>query len=480
MTLARRLALAVALMATSAAGSATAAQAAPPPRMHFDDQLSVRTACFSVVNPQGTHSVLYGQRFTDGTIGTNSPTIVLVHGIASSTKNWDLSATWSVARSLASAGYVVVSYDLLGFAKSRYTAGSGGTLTTAVQRQVLHQVVQQVKTGRYTFTSRSNCSKPSHSSALRSDKVVVVGHSAGGLVVAGYPGQYHDVNAMIQADISASKPTTPAPGGGFNPQPGHPDYFQFFQTRQDCETFNAFGPGVVNYVVNIACAPPFVLTPVGEITGLDQTYTDNATYIPKIGPRIPVLLTSGAQDTTDPPAAANDDFAYYRSHCHCSVSQSVLANTGHMFMAHKSLPAWIQRVVTWLSAHDVKPLVVLPKGLRDERRGPRALAVNVTPKQLRKFPLHFEVTGSLQLWSGMSPAQWCGGFVNVEVGATTGKSTTARTPIHRNCTFTEGIHVSGKPQSGKPRFLRLRFRFSGNDALQGGATKTFLYRLPRS
>ena len=480
MTLARRLALRVALIATAVtAASATVAQAAgPAPRMHFDDRLIVRTACFSVVNPQGTHSSLYGQFFVDGTYSTNSPTIVLVHGISSSTRNWDLSPTWSIARALASAGYLVVSYDLLGFAKSRYTAGSGGTLTTAVQRQVLHQVVKQVRDGSYTLTTRSDCSKPSDSRPLRSAKVVVVGHSAGGLVVAGYPGQYHDVDAMIQADISASKPTTPAPGGGFNPQPGHVDYFQFFQTRQDCETFNAFTPGVVKYVLNIACAPPFVLTPVGEITGLDQTYADNATYIPKIGPRIPVLLTSGAQDTTDPPAAAHQDFAYYRSHCHCSVSQYVFANTGHMFMAHKSLPTWIQHVVTWLSAHQIKPFFLLPKDIRDERRGPRGLAVNVTPKQLRKFPLSFQVKGSVQLWSGMRPAQWCGGFVNVEVGATTEKATTARTPIRRNCTFTEGIHVSGKPQAGRARFLRLRFRFAGNDALLGGATKTFLYRLP--
>ena len=446
--------------------------------MHFDNQLTVRTACFSVVNPAGSHSVLYGQRFTDGTSSTASPTIVLVHGLASSTKNWDFSRTWSAARALASAGYVVVSYDLLGFAKSRYTAGSGGTLTTAVQRQILHQVVEQVKAGRYTLTTRSNCSKPGDSQALRSDKVVIVGHSAGGLVVAGYPGQYHDVDAMIQADISASKPTTPAPGGGFNPQPGHVDYFQFFQTRQDCETFNAFGPGVVKYVLNIACAPPFVLTPVGEITGLDQAYADNAAYIPKIGPRIPVLLTSGADDTTDPPQAAQSDFAYYRSQCQCSVSQYALPNTGHLFMAHKSLPAWIQHVVTFLTAHHVSPTVDLPKGLRDGRRSPRGLAVNVTPKQLNKFPLHFEVRGSLQLWSGMSPQQWCGGFVDVQVGATTEKPTTARTPVHKDCTFTEGIHVSGQPQTGKAKFLRLRFRFAGNAALQKSAAKTFVYRLP--
>ncbi|MGZ4184797.1 MAG: alpha/beta fold hydrolase [Solirubrobacteraceae bacterium] len=481
MTLARRVALTTALMATYlAAVFASAAQAAPPaPRMHLDNQFHIRTACFSVVNPHGTHSVLYGQWFIDGaSYSTRTPTIVLVHGLASSTKDWDFSHTWSVARALASAGYEVVSYDQLGFAKSPYRAGSGGTLTTAAQRGLLHQVVGQIKSGTYTLTTRSNCSKPSDSHPLHSDKVVVVGHSAGGLVTAGYPGRYHDVNAMIQADISASKPTTPAPGGGFDPQPGHVDYFQFFRTRQDCETFNAFAPGVVRYVLNVACAPPFVLTPVGELTGLDQAYADNATYIPKIGPRIPVLLTSGAQDTTDPPNAADQDYAYYRSHCHCSVARYVVPNTGHLFMAHKSLPSWIQHVVTWLSAHGVKPGVVLPADLRDGRRGPRALAVKVVPKQLQKFPLHFEVKGSVLLWSGMNPAQWCGGFVDVQVGATTEKPATGRAPVHRNCTFSENIRVTGKPQVGKARFLRLRFRFAGDAALHGGATKTFLYRLP--
>jgi pimeloyl-ACP methyl ester carboxylesterase len=478
MTLARRIALTAALAAAAcmAAVFAPPAPAAPAaPRMHFDNQVRIRTACFSVVNPQGSRSVLYGQRFTDGASSSaKTPTIVLVHGVASSTKDWDFSRTWSVARALASAGYEVVSYDQLGFAKSPYKAGSGGTLTTAVQRGLLHQVVGQVKAGSYTLTARSDCAQPSDSHPLGSDKVVLVGHGAGGLVVAGYPGQYHDVSAMIQADISASKPTTPAPGGGFNPQPGHVDYYQFFRNRHECETFNAFSPGVVKYVLNIACAPPFVLTPVGEITGDDQTYADNGTYIPKIGPRIPVLLTSGAQDTTDPPKAANQDYAYYKAHCHCSVARYVVPNTGQLFMAHKSLPAWIQRVVTWLSAHGVTPGIAAG----DARRGPRGLSVKVVPKQLQKFPLHFVVTGSVQLWSGMSPAQWCGGVVDVAVGATTDKPTMGRAPVHKNCTFTENIRVAGKPQAGKARFLRLRFRYAGDAALHGGATKTFLYRLP--
>jgi pimeloyl-ACP methyl ester carboxylesterase len=350
MTWRRYLVLALALAATATVPVAAQA-AAPAPRMHFDNQLVVRTACFPVVNPHGTRSVLYGQHFSDGEFALNTPVIVLVHGVSSSTEDWDFSRTWSVARALASAGYVVVSYDRLGFAKSPYKAGSGGELTTAVQRQVLHQVVGEVKSGNYAMTGARNCSSAGEAKTIPGGPVVVVGHSAGGLVVAGYPGQYHDVAAMIQADISASKPTTPAPGGGFNPQPGHVDYFQFFKTRHDCETFNAFEPGVVKYVENIACAPPFTLTPVGELAGLDQAYKDNATYIPKIGPRIPVLLTSGAQDTTDPPSSADADYAYYKAHCGCDVKQLLLANTAHLFMVHRSLPTWVDHVVGWLSAH---------------------------------------------------------------------------------------------------------------------------------
>ena len=354
--MARRLAITLALIATAtAAQAAQAAQAAVTPRMHFDNQLTVRTACFSVVNPAGSHSVLYGQRFTDGTSSTASPTIVLVHGLASSTENWDFSRTWSAARALASAGYVVVSYDLLGFAKSRYTAGSGGTLTTAVQRQILHQVVEQVKAGSYTLTTRSNCSKPGDSQALRSDKVVIVGHSAGGLVVAGYPGQYHDVAAMIQADISASKPTTPAPGGGFNPQPGHVDYFQFFQTRQDCETFNAFGPGVVKYVLNIACTPPFIPSPFGEITDLGAMLAENDAAISQIGPGTPVLLAAGDHDTTAPPEKVDADFKYYKAHCNCDVSRYTIQKSGHLWQVHASLQQTVDEFVSWLSAHGLPP-----------------------------------------------------------------------------------------------------------------------------
>ena len=46
--------------------------------------------------------------------------IVLVHGIASSTDNWDQAPTWSVARAFAAMGYVVIAYDRLGYKRSTF------------------------------------------------------------------------------------------------------------------------------------------------------------------------------------------------------------------------------------------------------------------------------------------------------------------------------------------------------------------------
>jgi pimeloyl-ACP methyl ester carboxylesterase len=332
---------------------------ATTPRMVFDSKMRVASVCLPVTNPAGGSSVLYGQRFTDGPVSSSAPAVVLVHGIASSTENWDFSPTWSVARALASAGYVVFSYDRLGYAKSSWYSQPGGgyTLTTQAHRSMLHDVVADVKTGGYGVSGSGDCSGPTTPAGTQNRTVVIIGHSAGGWIVAGYPGEYHDVAAMIQTDISgsaggsATSPLGSSSGGGFTPDPNHPDYFQFFQTTQNCLDFNTYPPGVVQYVVDIACAPPFLDSPFGEIADLGAMYAQNDAYIAMIGPSIPVLLTSGMEDTTDPPSSANADFAYYKAHCGCDVSQLLVPDTAHLFMVHRSLPTWVDDVVNWLEAH---------------------------------------------------------------------------------------------------------------------------------
>jgi pimeloyl-ACP methyl ester carboxylesterase len=358
-------AVVLATFAASASASAGAHQTVP--RMLFNHRMTVATVCFGVTNPAGSQSMLYGLRYTDnrGRVDPSTPAIVLVHGIASSTENWDFSPTWSVARALAAAGYVVYSYDRLGYAKSNYFSqpGGGTTLTTAAHRAELHQIVGEVKSGRYTTTHGSDCSAPQHPSTVHNSRVVIIGHSAGGWIVAGYPGEHHDVAAMIQADIDGSNaqpppgtpPPTPSTGGGFTPDPAHPDYFEFFQTRQNCEDFNTYPPGEVAYVVQIACTPPFLDSPFGEITDLATMFPENDASISMIGPSIPVLLTSGAEDATDPPVDADADYAFYKQNCECDVRQVLLPNTAHLFMVHQSLPIWLNDVVDWLSAKGVRP-----------------------------------------------------------------------------------------------------------------------------
>ncbi len=331
------------------------------PRMVFDSHMSVASVCLPVTNPAGGRSLLYGQRFTDGPVSSSTPAIVLVHGIASSTEDWDFSPTWSVARALASAGYVVFSYDRLGYANSSYYAQTGGgfILTTAAHRAMLHDVVGDVKSGGYEVTPGGDCTGATQPAGTRDQKVIIIGHSAGGWVVAGYPGEYHDVAAMIEADISGSaggSASSPlggsSSGGNFTPDPSHPDYFDFFATEQDCVNFNTYTPGAVQYVVKIACTPPYLASPYGEIADLPAMYAQNDAEIAMIGPSIPVLLTSGEQDTTDPPSSAQADYAYYKQHCGCDVSQLLLPATAHLFQVHSSLPSWIDYVVNWLASHN--------------------------------------------------------------------------------------------------------------------------------
>jgi pimeloyl-ACP methyl ester carboxylesterase len=361
--------LSVAMFASGAA--AHSGHLARSPRMYFGDRVRQTTVCFNVTNPAGGQSALYGLRYIDrgARISASTPAIVLVHGIASSTENWDFSPTWSVARALAAAGYVVYSYDRLGYAKSSYfdQPGGGFTLTTAAHRAELHQVVDEVESGGYTTTTGSDCGAPQKPARLHSRRVVIVGHSAGGWIVAGYPGTYHDVAAMIQTDIDGSgaqpPPGTVVPPGptvSTTPDPNHPDYFEFFQTRQDCENFNVYPPGEVTYVVQIACAPPFLDSPFGELQDFSVKFAQNDAAINAIGASIPVLLTSGDHDGVDPPVDAEADYAYYEQHCGCDVTKLLMPNTAHLFMVHQSLPLWVNDTVGWLGRKGLGPTRRLP------------------------------------------------------------------------------------------------------------------------
>jgi pimeloyl-ACP methyl ester carboxylesterase len=357
----RSVLIAVAAVATTF-GLVGVVEAAKVPTMKIDPSLQVATVCFPVTDPLGQPRMLYGKRYTTPKLTSSTPAIVLVHGIASSTANWDFTPTWSTARALASAGYVVYSYDRLGYARSSYfdVPGGGETLTTSEHRRMLHQVVQDVKSGGYSTSASDDCAAATPG-GMRNPTVVILGHSAGGWIVAGYPGTYHDVAAMIQTSIfattdgAAAQSDQTSQGGHFDPNPQHPDYFDFFHQRSDCVSFNTYPPGAVQSVVDIACTPPFIPSPFGEITDLGAMLAQNDVAISRIGPGTPVLLAAGDHDTTAPPEKVSADFEYYKAHCGCDVSRYTIPSSGHLWQVHAALPQVVNEFVQWLTSHGVPP-----------------------------------------------------------------------------------------------------------------------------
>src|SRR3954469_21646340 len=355
----RRIAAAVGCLSAIVALHPQAARAA-------SDALKVETVCFTVYNGNDSFPTpLYGLRYTNGAQTGQTPAIVLVHGYASSTANWDFTPNWSVARKLVQQGYVVISYDRPGFARSPY-AGDPATLGTFYQRDDLHQVVMQVRNGTYLLPNQDSCDPqvPKSQGTLASPHVVIVGHSQGGGIVQGYPGAYHDVAAMIQTDIGgpmiAAPPNpipTPTPPPTFPPDPRvpvpPPGYAQFFNNRQACEAFNVNWRGAVQEAVDIACDPSqFVYSPNPTIEPQGAPSIED--LIKQTGP-IPVLLSWGDSDVIAP--IYNDElhYQYWLQNCRCDVSRLYLPDTGHLFQVHKSLDLWVSWVTIWLSDRGLEP-----------------------------------------------------------------------------------------------------------------------------
>ena len=346
------------LAVLSATPAAEAVASAPQP-------FKTETVCFSAHKPgdPGTYT-LFGQRFTPDRATNATPAIVLVPGVASSTATWDAEPGFSVARNLAQAGYVVLSYDRLGFARSPF--GHNGNLLPAAQhRDMLHELVGEVKSGDYATAPSPGCAgvnpAPGAGAQPGHPAVAVMGHSSGAALVQGYAGQFHDVAAVVQADYANQK-HGPVVDQRYAVNIAKVlagiDYPQLFDPflPGECREFNINPPAAVPSIANGACGPfGSPRSPAGEFTGAIELQQVNNTFIPHTQ-NTPVLLGYADHDAAFPPDAAAEDERYWRTTCAgCDITRLDQAGSGHLFQAHQVMPAWINSVVAWLDSRGLHP-----------------------------------------------------------------------------------------------------------------------------
>jgi pimeloyl-ACP methyl ester carboxylesterase len=290
--------------------------------------------------------------------------IVLVHGNSVTHAFWDVHPDFSVARRLAQAGYLVVTYDRLGYGNSPYRRadGAGYSLTLSSQRSMLHEIVGQMKAGAYGIAPAGSCAGAGPAVGVASTSVVIVGHSAGGAIVSGYPGRFHDVAAMVQAGFSNQG--IPAEAGLYLASVWAPqaaagkDYWAIAPTVADCERAVLYRPGLLSSIFPDVCRPPsFGEAPAGEAAGLGRVIAENDFAIHQVGAGIPVLLAWEDHDFFFPESTARSETAYWKAHCGCDVESWTQQDTGHALVAHRSMPTFTTEVVAWLARKGLGPEV---------------------------------------------------------------------------------------------------------------------------
>jgi len=340
---------------------------------HSDsDGIQRSLVCFSVRNGTDVNSSsVTGTLFHRGRYNSASKVILLNHGVASNRGVWDGGAAGEesprVARLLASAGYVVITYDRLGFGESVY-AGDPRTLPQIQSVFMMNQVITQIRTG--TFMRARVSDDDDHPAAacptgtqapFGMPTVIIGGHSAGGVQVMNYATRYHDIAAVIVFN-SAGPPNALAAQELFtrvvNPQVAAGlGYVHFFGPgpsgiSDDClRVF--YQPGADAEVYNTNCANQNrVLTPVGDITSAIRPAT-----LTRIGQHLmgstPLLLLISDHDALPTAASQNAQIAFFQQNA--DTTTLIQPNAGHDSFWHRSAPQGVDGIVNWLASKGLAP-----------------------------------------------------------------------------------------------------------------------------
>jgi alpha-beta hydrolase superfamily lysophospholipase len=289
---------------------------------------------------------------------------VYLHGLDAGEWNWTFDAVpgYDYADELAADGHVSLTLDELGYGRSGHPADGNGACVGA-EADVVHQIVQQLRAGRYTV-DRPRVPK--------FGRVVVAGHDAGGLIAEIETSSYRDVDALVEVtwadqghsqfivERSATASTQWCTvGDGASP---HPASYVHYATEDDWRTwvFHDADPAVIAATDTRRNANPCgVIRSLAPAAVIENPYSlkaaagldpGNAPVSPLASVTVPVLVVFGAEDTQLWSRQGEDEQAGNFSGSHDRTTVYV-PGAAHFPMFEKTAPEFREVMSSWLRSH---------------------------------------------------------------------------------------------------------------------------------
>lgn len=283
------------------------------------------------------HAQLVGPRRE--VLGANVPRLnLLVHDLATGSWFWHLRRhpAYDYAGQLAAAGETSLVVDRLGYGASRLPEGRATCL--GAQADMLHQVVQHLRSGRYRFADSVRATPAAH-------HVVVHGHSVGAAIAQVEAATFDDVDGLVLmswTDSGASARAVDEASRQSATCLRGEDYVRSGDSRKDYRTLLfVTAPAAVQR----AALDHRDVDPCGDALSLGQMVTTSTLTARDV--EAPVLLLFGGKDALNRDGAAAQQRQSYSSSV--AVSSHTVRGAGSALPLERSAPRTRARVLDWLS-----------------------------------------------------------------------------------------------------------------------------------
>jgi hypothetical protein len=304
----------------------------------FDVENTNRTSTLCVPDDKSYHlrgRLVGSRRALEGLAGARRVN-VLVHDLSAGSWFWRMPGhpRYDYARHLAARGEVSLVLDRLGYGASRLPDGSGTCL--GAQADMLHQVVQHLRSGRYDYVDRRLGTVPAAA------HVVTQGHAVGAAIAQVEAGTYDDVDGLVLmswTDGGATGLATRTAAAQTQDCGLAKDYAQLAGTAKEYRSlFFASAPAGVQKAAARLRNPD----PCGDVRSLSAMLLAARGAAGRVD--APVLLLYGSKDALNRPGARRDQAGSYSTR----VTTRTFAGAGSALPLERQAARVRGAVLRWL------------------------------------------------------------------------------------------------------------------------------------